>query len=55
MYNYAAKLEEGIGIPSDKKLSVKYFKMAADKNFLPAMYMYGSKLLNGENVPMNKI
>ena len=50
MYNYAVKLEKGIGITPDKELSVKYFKMAEDKNFLPAMYIYGSKLLNGENV-----
>lgn len=46
MYNYAVKLEKGIGMQYDKTLSLKYFKMGAEKNFLPVMYMYGSMLLN---------
>ena len=48
-------LEKGFdNQPADKHKAASYFKMAADKGDVNAMFKYATMLENGEGVAVNK-
>lgn len=54
MTNYAMILENGEGVPVNKKEAAKYYKISADKGCPTAMFNLATMFEEGECVPVNK-
>lgn len=48
------KLDNGDGVPINKKKAIEYYKKAADSGNVDGMVNYAYKLFNGDGVPTNK-
>ena len=49
-YNLGVIYSDGAGIPVDKVLAIKWFRVAADKDFAPAQFNLGIMYQNGDGV-----
>ena len=54
MFNYAAMLEEGDGIPMNREEEARYYEMAIEKDNVTAIYNYALLLDEWTEIPTNK-
>lgn len=54
MNHYASMLQNGDGIPVNKKEATYYYKLSEDKGNINTMINYAKMLENGEGINSNK-